>query len=217
MNRVALVAGLCVVGGYLVGSVPSGYLMSRSRLRRDLRRIDQGRPPRRPASEVVVAVVAAAKVVAVSVVAWRVMAHVAPGHGHVFHFSGVGEFSDQVLTAWQSVALWTGAAALAGDLAPPTARFGRGDGLLPAAGLLVVYTPATAAIAFAAVAVIGALTRSIRRAVVAAALAAVGWCWLAWGFDWHVARGLPQGPELSLWTTVVAGIVVALTVSTATR
>ena len=226
MRAVALVAGLCVAGAYLLGSMPIGYLTGRRALRQRLRRIEtDGRPLDEqlrallagPSATPVVAVLDAGKVLLAATITWHAVVAVSPGGtASVPNQSAVAFLSDQVLVSWQSAALWAGLAAVVGHLAPVWLGF-RGDhGQAPGLALAVVYAPigfvAGVAAFFVARAVLGA-DRLV--AAVAVSLAAfVGWCWLAWIGDVQVAWGVPAGPEATLWAAVLAGVLAVRTATT---
>lgn len=129
MRSLAVAAGLCVAAGYLLGSVPVAYLLGRGLLRRDMRtftdghrtgrpRAGTGRPVGLGSPAVAVGALDAALSLVAATVAWRVVAEVAPGRGDPSILAGVAAFSDQVLVPWQSVALWTGLAAVVGGVVP---------------------------------------------------------------------------------------------------
>src|ERR1700687_2191389 len=127
MARVALLSGACVIGAYLLGSIPFGFLWSRGQLRRDLRRMNTVRgslelqlrlllagvagDPERPrgadpggcATERHAAILARAKMLAAATIAWHLVERFTPGHGHVRHFSlgAVAFTSNQVLLGHQ--------------------------------------------------------------------------------------------------------------------
>ncbi|KAA0232639.1 MAG: hypothetical protein EDR02_16690 [Actinobacteria bacterium] len=120
--------------------------------------------------------------------------------------SAIGFLSSQVLTQWQSAALWAGAAAVTGQSYPLLGRW-RGNSGIPAAGALVaVYAPT---VLVAAVAGFGAgylVTASTRQSVVGAFGGAVGFAWIAWSLEIESGWGVHNGPELALWVTVVAAV-----------
>ncbi len=210
MSSVAVAAGLCVLGAYLVGSVPIAYLQRRSRLRRDLRRLGDGNPPHRatPPPWVPTALEVAMVLVAASV-AWRVVASVSPGDGSPDIVAGVATFSDQVLVPWQSVALWAGLAATLGLVAPVWLDFRGGSGLPPAVALLAVFSPVGLLGACAGYGLGLGATRSGVSAVGAAAVFLVGTAWAAWVLDLRALWGVPNGPETCLWSAALGAAVFA--------
>ena len=139
-------------------------------------------------------------------VSWHVMQRVAPGGGNPNIVATVATFSNQVLTPWESVALWSGLAVVAGELTRARGRW-TGTALAAAAALLAVYAPAAAIVAGTAFAAAWLTER--RWVIVAAGVAMVAFAWLAWVFDWRPGWGISNGPELTLWATVLAGAVVA--------
>lgn len=238
MRSVAWAAGLCVGLSFLVGSVPFGYLVTRRRLRRHLARLDGppaggveaelrallagGRPPASGRVEpglgddVAAGALDCAKVLLAATVSWRVVDRLAPGFDRgLLPASAVGFLSDQVLTVWQSVALWAGAAAAIGHLFPVWLRFRGASGQAPALALVLAYCPVGFSVGTAAFFAALALARDARRAVGAALGAFVGYAWLAWVYDWPPSWGAANGPELTLWAAVVAGVVGAHTLATA--
>lgn len=224
MRTVAVVSGLCVVGAYLLGSVPFAYLLSRRRLRRDLRRVDlrgllAGPPTGHPGSEVAAAVLDTAKVLAAATAAWHLVEDASPGFDRnvLPEVSAVGFLADQVLTAWQSIALWSGLAAVVAHLAPPWLAFRGGQGQAPALGLAFVYCPMGFSAGVLAFFAALAVTRDAVAAVLVSLLAFVGYSWLAWVFDWRTSWGATNGPELALWATVLSGVVAARTLTLAAK
>jgi glycerol-3-phosphate acyltransferase PlsY len=224
VRAVAVAAGLCVAAAYLLGSVPVGYLLTRGRFRRDLRRVDDvggleaqlrtilaGRERADVVAQAVVASLDTVKVLAAATAAWRVMTWVSPGGTATrANQSAVGFLADQVLTSWESVALWAGLAAVAGHVASPWLRF-RGDhGQAPALALAVVYSP----LAFSAGVATFFLTLAATRRPVPAVVASVGafavYAWVAWTFDWQAGWGITNGPELTLWSAALAGLIAAV-------
>ena len=221
MRDVAVVAGLCVVGAYLLGSLPTGYLRDRRSLRQGLRRFEvEGRPLEEqlravlagPDSGIGVAAVDTAKVLLAATIAWHAVVAVSPG-GTATHpnQSAIAFLANQVLVSWQSAALWAGLAAVVGHLAPVWLGFRGSKGQAPGLALAVVYAP----IGF----VVGVATffalrlalgpARLRVAVLVSLAAFVGWTWLAWIADVQAAWGVPAGPELTLWAAVLAGVLAA--------
>lgn len=213
VTAVGLVSGPLLVLGYLVGSVPVTYLLGRRRLRRDLGRAH----PRLLSSttgvpgDPVAATLDVALALAVATVAWRVTRAVAPGGNYrVPEASRIAFASTQVLTAWQSVALWTGLAAVVGHVAPVWRRFrGGGSGLVPSLALLLAFAPtmfSAAVLAFFAGLLV---THRPRDAVGMALPMTVAAGWAAWVTEVPAGWGVVNGPELTLWLTVMAGVLFA--------
>lgn len=139
-------------------------------------------------------------------VAEQVVRAVAPG----VTFSRVASLSFQVLFVWDSVALWCSLAAVVAIVAPPWTRFrGGGDALLPVLVLLLYRAPFVGLAGIAGFVVGTLLLGSTRRAVPLALAAAATGEWLLWIFDVYPPWGVPNGPELSLWTTVLAAVLFA--------
>lgn len=184
LSAVALLSGPMVLSGYLVGTLVA-HLLTRH---------DEAAP--RPGD----LLLEAFATLAVSTAAWWTIQEVSPGSG----FSRIGYFSNQVLSAWQSVALWSGLAVIVGICAPVTRRFRGGPGLAPAAALLVVHYPwFLFATAGAGIVALGA-TRSARLAQGAAIAALLPTAWLGWVLEWLPAWGLPAGPEATVWAMVLS-------------
>jgi len=219
MQTVAWVAGLCVAAGYLLGSIPFAFLVSRRRLRRDLRSdlrsLLAGAATGSRRDDVVVNVLDVAKVLLAATLAWHLVRDASPGFDRrvLPEFSAVGFLADQVLTSWQSTALWTGTAAVVGHLAPPWLGFRSGAGQAPALALGFVYCPVGFASGVAAFFVLLAGMRRPAVAVLAGLAGFVGATWLAWIYDAPTSWGVTNGPELALWATVLAGILAARTVT----
>ena len=169
---VGILAGPLVLLGYVVGTLPLDYLVSRRRLRRQLddpSGVRRASPP--PSGDPLDApgVVAAgalgvASTLLVTTLAWDLALAAAPNSR--FSPSSVGAFSNQVIAAWVSVALWTGLAAVVGQVAPAWRGFRGGTGAIPAAALLFAYAPTVFGVAVGAFLATTALTARPRAAVV---------------------------------------------------
>lgn len=183
LSAVATLSGPIVLSGYLVGSLAAHWLT----------REDEAGP--RPADLVLEAFVA----LAVSTAAWWTIQQVSPGSG----FSRIGYFSNQVLSAWQSVALWSGLAVVAGVCAPVFRRFHGGSGLAAAGALLAAHFPWFLIAAVAVGALVLGATRSARLAQGAAIASVLPVAWLGWVLEWLPAWGLPAGPEATVWAMVL--------------
>lgn len=183
LSAVALLAGPIVLAGYLVGALVGHWLT----------RPDEAAP--RPADLVLEAFAA----LAVSTGAWLAIQQVSPGSG----FSRIGYFSNQVLAAWQSVALWSGLAVVVGICAPVSRRFHGGAGLAPTAALLGAHFPWFLLAGLAAGTLALGATRSSRLAQGAAIAVLLPTAWLGWVLEWQPAWGLPAGPEATVWAMVL--------------
>jgi glycerol-3-phosphate acyltransferase PlsY len=212
---VGILAGPLVLLGYLVGALPFDYFVSRRHLRRQL---DDPHGSPRPAplppadpldtpGVVLTAALGVAATLLVSTVAWDLALAAAPNSR--FSPSSVGAFSNQVIAAWVSVALWTGLAAVVGHVAPAWSSFRGGTGAVPAAALLFAYAPTVFGVAVGVFLVTMGVTARPRLAVPAAAAAAVTYEYLAWVADLPHGWGVTNGPELALWTAGLAGVVLA--------
>ncbi len=182
VSAVATLSGPIVLSAYLVGSLTATWLVR-----------DDERP--RPADHVLEAFVA----LAVSTAAWIAIEQVSPGS----RFSRIGYFSNQVLSPWQSVALWSGLAVITGMVAPVFRRFHGTAGVIPAAALLAVHFPWFLFAVIGAAGMAFGLSRSMRLAHGAAIGALLPAAWLGWVLEWLPAWGLPPGPEATVWAMVV--------------
>ncbi len=214
-TAVGLLAGPLVVLGYLAGSVPFAYLLSRRRLRRQLadpspdRHYASGPKGREGADRRAGVPAIALPVVATlgaTTLAWHLTLAATPGANT---FSAVGVFSNQAIGAWVSVALWTGMAAVAGHAAPVWTRFRGGSGLPPAIALVVVYIPLVALVAAGAFLVAYGARRRPVTALCAALPVMVTFAYVAWLADLQAGWGVTNGPEVALWTTALAATVAA--------
>lgn len=197
------VAGPLVLLGYVAGSIPVGDLVATRRFRRQLAAgtMPPSRWPRLDTAEVVTGVLVGAVTLTAATVAWDVGLEAAPRGA----FSAVGTYSNQALGAWVSIAMWTGTAAMVGSMAPVFTGFKRGGSGVPAAlALLVTYTPILAAAGLA----VGSFAWGLGarwRVVLALALATiVAVEYLAWVTDTQPGWGVTNGPEVGLWTAVLA-------------
>lgn len=184
LSAVATLSGPIVLSAYVVGALAAGWLA----------RDDEAVP--RPSDLVLEAFVA----LAVSTAAWWAIEEVSPGSG----FSRIGYFSNQVLAAWQSVALWAGLAVVTGFCAPVFRRFRGGSGLAAAAALLAAHFPWFLFASVGAGGATFAAARSSRLARGAAIAALLPTAWLGWVLEWLPAWGLPAGPEATVWTMVLS-------------
>jgi acyl phosphate:glycerol-3-phosphate acyltransferase len=214
-RAVGAVAGPLAVLGYLVGSIPFGYLLSRRRLRRQLQDPRVERLPLRPSpggdpldapGVLAAALLSGVATLAVTTVAWDVAVAATPS---ARDFGAVGIFSDQALGAWVSVALWTGAAAVVGHLAPVWGAFRGGTGVPPALALALVYVPTVFAVGAGTFLAVYLLRQSPQLALLAALPATVVFSYLAWLGDVQGGWGVTNGPESTLWVAVVAAALFA--------
>ncbi|MDP8986998.1 MAG: glycerol-3-phosphate acyltransferase [Actinomycetota bacterium] len=209
-TAVGVLAGPLVVAGYLAGSVPFAYLLSRRRLRRQLdepglarlsgsaHHLETGSGLRRTSWALVLPAVAT---LAATTLAWHLTLAATPG-GNTF--SAVGIFSNQAVGAWVSVALWTGMAAVVGHSAPVWTGFRGGSGLPPALALGVAYVPMLLVVAAGAFLAVFGATRSHRTALLASLPVVVVAAYVTWLADLQAGWGVTNGPEVTLWATVVA-------------
>ncbi|MBW3575651.1 MAG: glycerol-3-phosphate acyltransferase, partial [Actinobacteria bacterium] len=203
-TAVGVLAGPLIVLGYVSGSVPFAYLLSRRRLRRQLDdrslsalgRGDRGREHHDVRAHVGAGILAAAATMAATTLAWQVTLAATPGANT---FSAVAVFSNQAIGAWVSVALWTGMAAVLGHIAPVWTGFRGGDGLAPALALTTAYTPLVLLMAAAVFLVVPGETDPPGPALVGARGAGVGCASRAWVADRRAGGGVRKGPEGTVW------------------
>ena len=208
-TAVGVLAGPLIVLGYVSGSVPFAYLLSRRRLRRQLDdrslsalgRGDRGREHHDVRAHVGAGILAAAATMAATTLAWQVTLAATPGANT---FSAVAVFSNQAIGAWVSVALWTGMAAVLGHIAPAWTGFRGGDGLAPALALTTAYTPLVLLMAAAVFLVVRAVTGRPVTALLGALAAMVVFAYLAWLADLQAGWGVTNGPEVTLWISALA-------------
>lgn len=186
VTSVAVAAGPLVLAGYLLTATAVAYARRRAG----------------PEATVIEGAAALAAITA----GWHATKLVAPGQS----VSVVGFASVQVLLVWQSVALWVGAAAVLGAVAPVWTRFRGTSGLGAVVAVLVVHAPVTL-VAGAAGFAAGLVASGGRpRAALAVGISVpVAFEWVAWVTDLQVGWGAAHGPELSLWTAVVGGVLLA--------
>jgi glycerol-3-phosphate acyltransferase PlsY len=139
-------------------------------------------------------------------VGWHVSKRFAPGN----EASRIGFESVQVLLAWESVALWCGAAVVLGFCAPIFRDFRGTGGIGAAVAIAAVHTPATLLSGLGAFAVGMAIFRGRTKEALAVGLAAPpAYEWVAWAADIQGGWGVNHGPELALWTAAVTSILLA--------
>ncbi len=139
-------------------------------------------------------------------VGWHVSKRFAPG----FEASRVGFESVQVLLAWESVALWCGAAVVLGFCAPVFVGFRGSGGIAAAVAVSAVHAPAVLLAGLGAFAVGLAVFRGHTKEALAVGLAAPpAYEWVAWAADLQGGWGVNHGPELALWTAAVSSILLA--------
>lgn len=180
VSAVAAFSGPIVLIGYLVGSLTATWL---------------GGDDENPSDALVEAFVA----LATSTAAWWTIQELSPGS----RFSRIGYLSNQVLSAWHSVALWTGLAVVAGVCAPLFRRFRGATGVAPAAALLAVHFPWFLFVGMGAWLGVFAVARSTHLARLAGIAVLLPAAWLGWVLEWLPAWGLPAGPEATVWTMVL--------------
>lgn len=219
VTAVSVLSGPMVLLGYLVGSIPFGYLLSRRRLRRQLA-ADAAPEVRRPSDDpldmpgvIGAGALAALATLLVTTIAWDVAMAAAP-RGNI---GAVGTFSNQALGAWVSVALWTGMAAVVGNLAPVWTGFRGATGIPPAVALLLAYVPVVFVVTTGVFLLAYAVTRSARTALLVSLPVAITVEYVAWIADIQATWGVTNGPELALWITVLAGALATRNLRPASR
>ena len=201
------VAGPLVVLGYLVGSLPVGDVVARHRFRRQLDRGGLPASAEIDSAAVLTGALTAAITLLVATVAWDVGLEASPRGA----FGAIGTFANQALGAWVSIALWTGTAAMLGSMLPIWTRFRRGgSGVGPAVALLVVYTPLLAAAGLAVGSFVYGVTQRWRHALAAGLAAIVVTEYLAWITDLQSGWGITNGPEVGLWSVILALVLLGL-------
>jgi len=189
VRGIAILAGPLVCVGYGLGH---GVGLLRSK-------IDE-----RPDVSVPPGVVEALVAIAWATIAWKIIAAVAPGNGRFL--SPIGYLSVQILAAWQSVALWTGAGVVAGVVGL-FARRPSSNGLMASAALLAVYAPFVLS-AGAAGFVVGSFARlSGTRLLTATLVGGLAGQWVGWVLEGPDFWGMRLGPEVSVWVTALAVLV----------
>jgi len=207
VTSVSVLSGPLAILGYLVGSIPFGYLLSRRRLRRQLAADASVGAPRTGGDPldtpgvVGAGALAAMATLLVTTVAWDVALAAAP-RGNI---GAVGTFSNQAVGAWVSVALWTGMAAVLGNIAPVWAGFRGATGLAPAVALVFAHVPVVFVVGAATFLLSYGLTRETRLSLLLTLPVAVSVEYVAWITDVQTAWGVTNGPELTLWMAVLAG------------
>ena len=207
VTSVSVLSGPMVLLGYLAGSVPFGYLLSRRRLRRQLAADAsptvraRGSDPLDAPGVIGAGALAAVATLLVATVAWDVALAAAP-RGNI---GAIGTFSNQAVGAWVSVALWTGMAAVIGNVAPVWSAFRGATGVPPAMALVAAYVPVVFVASALTFLVLYVVTRSPRTALLVTLPVAVSVEYLAWIADVQTAWGVTNGPELALWVAVLAG------------
>lgn len=211
-QTVAFYAGPLMVVAYLVGSVPVRYLLERQQLRAAMQEPDPF-VSRAPAADIfsTTGLVHGVGAILVSEFARWAMKEVAPGVSAARIEAAVAAFSNQVLTAWQSVAIWAGAAFVLGVVAPIwTGLRGGATGFAPALALGFWHAPIPTS--SAALAYIGLLAVSERDgdSLLGGLFVGSAVAWAGWVFDWkNYIWGLDHGPEIALWVVVLGGVVAA--------
>lgn len=187
LDLISLLAGPLVLAGYLVGSATVTWM-----------RRDDAEP--RMSDHAVEAIVA----VGWSTLAWVVIDEISPGNAS----SRIGLYSNQVLTAWQSVALWAGLGVTVGLVAPVFRRFDGSPGLGAAGALIAAYYPWLLFGVVGATGAAFAFGRPPHQIRIIAISAALPLAWLAWVLDWIPAWGSANGPEAAVWIMVLTMVLV---------
>lgn len=195
---VTFYAGVLIGMSYAAGSLVRTWASKRANVG------DDGRPqPLVIASEVIVTLVAAR--IAYAFIDW-----LAPG-GTVFRSSSaVGFLSPKTLTVWESIALWSGLAAIVGAIAPATSRFRDGSmGISGAAALLAVYSPIIFLIALGTWFMGIGIIRDVRSTLPIVFVTVAASEWVLSMTRVRVAWGVIHGPESTIWMAALAGVLIA--------
>lgn len=143
-------------------------------------------------------------------VAYAFIDWLAPG-GTVFRSSSaVGFLSPKTLTVWESIALWSGLAAIVGAIAPVTSRFRGGSmGIAGAASLLAFYSPIIFLIGLGTWFVGISIVRDVRTTLPIVFVAVAASEWALSMTRVRVAWGVIHGPESTIWMAALAGVLIA--------
>lgn len=210
VRTIALLSGPLVGVGYFLGSIQWRLLHQHWKLRRHEPRADDALtdvPATGREGEAIIAAIEALMPVAYALVVWHFVESIAPGGRGGFDASSlIGALSNQVLPVWQSLAAWTGAAAVLGHVAPIWTRFRGGTGLPPAMALTLVFTPWVFVAAVAGF--LGAFwfMRNRRPALLVCFAVSLTYAWIGWVFEFNEGWGLNFGPELTLWVAVMMAL-----------
>ena len=205
---VTFYAGLLIGGSYLAGSVVRTWAAGRV----EAERLDAARRPgssvARPDPLVVVSEVAVT--VGCAWIAYAFIDWLAPG-GTVFRSSSaIGFLSPKTLTVWESIALWSGLAAIIGSIAPVTSRFrGGSTGLSGAAGMLALYSPIIFLIGLGTWFTGISIVRDVRSTLPLVFAVVATSEWILSMTRVRVAWGVIHGPESTIWMAVLAGVLIA--------
>jgi glycerol-3-phosphate acyltransferase PlsY len=189
-TTVALLSGPLVVLGYVATSLVYCELRRRQH--------DDGAD-----RTITTAAAVALMALLTTTIAYYATRQVAPGAER----AGIALFAPSALFPWESVALWTGVAAVLGHVAPIWNGFKGGSGLPAALVVGFVYVPVVlmaGGVGFFAATLIW---KQPRRSAGAAIGVAVAVAWTGWVLEWQDAWGLPLGPETTLGVVVAAGLI----------
>ncbi len=203
VETIAILSGPMVGLSYFVGAIPWRRAASRFGLVNDDDLVEtQDRPDRR-GDELFVIIEAVVPLI-LAVAAWNLIGAIAPGADGGFNPSSTfGALSNQVIPVWQSVALWTGAAAVLGQIAPIWNRLRGGTGIPAVMALTLAFAPwifAATVFGFLAAFLMG---RNRQPAVIIGFFCGLTVAWLGWVTGLNPAWGVNLGPELALWTAVM--------------
>lgn len=192
---VTFYAGVLIGSSYIASSLARSWVNKRTR--------DNGPTPLGLGTEMAVTLTCAG--IAYAFIDW-----LAPG-GTVFRSSSaVGFLSPKTLTVWESIALWSGLAAVVGTVAPFSSRFRSGSmGLAGSAALLAFSSPLTFLIALGTWFVGISLIRSVRTTLPVVFVVVAASEWALSMTRVRVPWGVIHGPESTIWMAVLAGVLVA--------
>ena len=207
VRTIAMLSGPLVGLGYFAGSIQWRIIYQRWRLASREPRANDALTDIRAVGregEAILAAIEGALPVLVALGVWHFVESIAPGGRGGFDASSlIGALSNQVLPVWQSIALWTGAAAVLGHVAPVWTRFRGGTGIPPVIALTLVFAPFVFATGVAAFLAAIWFTRNRRPALLVSFAASLTYSWVAWVFTFSRGWGVNFGPELTLWVAIV--------------
>ena len=132
---------------------------------------------------------------------------IAPATSDVYaNSSTIAILSNQALKAWDSLALWVGAAAVFGHMAPLWSRFRGGTGIPPAMALTVWFAPFVFVATVAGFLGAQAMRYGRQPSIIVGFAVGLGWSWVGWAWELGTSWGVPYGPELTLWCGILAAL-----------
>ena len=207
VRTIAMLSGPLVGLGYFIGSIQWKIIHQRWMMRRSEPRAADAltdAPATGRQGEAILAATEALIPVSFALAVWHFIESIAPGGNGGFDPSSlIGALSNQVVPVWQSLALWTGAAAVLGHVAPIWTRFRGGTGIPPAMALVIAFSPWVFVAAVAAFLGTVWFTRNRRPALLVSFSVALTYAWIGWVWEFDRGWGINFGPELTLWLAVL--------------